>query len=318
MTKQLFSLIFLLVCLFNLSCNKDHSSKPVVTEPQKLYNIHFTASGVSKLPQSLTDKKLAVNGLKTNVIDINSGYLKTLYYAVYDVNGVQVHALSQDSTTANFGSFTDKLPAGNYKVSVAAGMSGLAFKIGYRHDEPVIYYNDLYVDSPLPGPFGWKDTFYSNFSLVVGNTDINQSVNLTRLIAQLQVNIEDPLPATAKKIVISTGTDYERCFLRFDTGVPVEYDGIKNISDITTIAGSAIGTTNYKISKNVLTMGKPFTITITCYDANSKILGQVAVGDVVFQRNTITLLSGKLFGGGSPGNVTLNTQWNVTPITIHF
>ena len=289
--------------IFLFSCKKDNSGSNEKTT-QKLYQVNLNLSGFTETISNSTKSKLQVNGLKTDAV---TDYLKILYYYVFDSNGVMLHSIIQDSTSANFGNISDNLPSGTYTVAIAAGQSGLAVParsvtgqtINIR--EEYLYYSGI-----------WKDTFFNKFQLTVSGANVGQSITGNRIAGQLEVNIEDAIPATASKMQISItgqGTGYS-----FFTETLINVNTTMVVS--TKIPNTVIGTTNYKLNNIVLNTYAPFNVKIICYDAASKVLGAAVVADVTCEKNRRTILSGKLFGSSDTFTVTLNSTWDPTPIVV--
>jgi len=284
--------------MFLFSCKKDHSGSKD-NPAQKLYQVNLNLSGFTETISNSTKSKLQVNDLKTNAV---TDYLKELYYIVYGSNGVVLHSLTQDSTTANFGNISDNLPSGTYTVAIAAGQSGLTKGTDASKEDFLFY---------TPNGSPWKDTFFNKFQLIVSASNINQTVTVSRLVGQLEVNIEDAIPVAASKMEI-TVTSESYNFL-FSTGLP---DSSFPFIMSTTIPGAVKGTTNYKLDNILLNTYTPFTVKIVCYDAASKALATALVSNVTCEKNRKTILSGKLFGSSNTFNITLNSAWDPTPIVI--
>jgi len=301
-------LYFAMATLFLFSCKKDHSGsndKPA----QKLYQVNFNLSGFTETISNSTNNKLKVNSLKTSAI---TDYLKVLYYFVFDTGGKLVHSLTQDSTAANFGAISDNLPLGTYTVVIATGQKGLSVENdAYGSTITKISDTYLYYGPSVTSP--WKDTFFNKFQLTVSGTNVNQSVSGSRLVGQLEVNIEDAIPATASKMEITVTSESHQYYI--STELAHSFDPYV----ITTPIPNAIkGTTNYKLDNILLNTYTPFTVKIVCYDASSKALGTALVTNVTCEKNKKTILSGELFGSSNTFNITLNSAWDPTPIVVPF
>ncbi|HZX58055.1 MAG TPA: FimB/Mfa2 family fimbrial subunit, partial [Mucilaginibacter sp.] len=184
-------LYMVLSVLFFYSCKKDHSAGTAPSS--KTYPVNFTVSGASQITGSTG--KLQINGLKTDAQTSLAGYMDILYYYVLDANGNVVHALREDSTQTNFGTISDQLPAGTYTVVMVAGKKGLIYNngnsVGAAKGSFLIYYDLTSGFQP------WLDTFYTKFSLTVTNVPISQNVALSRRVGQIEVEVQDTIPATA-------------------------------------------------------------------------------------------------------------------------
>jgi len=104
--------------------------------------------------------------------------------------------------------------------------------------------------------------------------------------------------------------------LSFTSTAATSY-GFESKDSVTEIPSSAIGTTNYTASVYMLNTDTPFTVTIICYDANNVNIGQAIVPGVTLQKNTQTILTGKLFGTGTGLDLNINPVWGA-PINSSF
>ncbi|MEO6631643.1 MAG: FimB/Mfa2 family fimbrial subunit [Mucilaginibacter sp.] len=295
----------IVVVLFLFSCKKEHS-KPKTNPDGKAYPINLNLSGFGETVTNAVNGTVRTNGLQTHSGTITD-YLKILYYYVCDTNGKIVHFITQDSTSANFGQISDNLPSGTYTVIILAGQTGLS-----THTIDIVG-NEQLDDNYISYNGQWKDTFFNKFQLVVSGAPINQNITASRLVGQLEVNITDAIPATAEKMEITiTPEDYD---FKFGPALP---SNPKPVVITTTIPAAAKGTTNYKVNNIVLNTTSSFTVKIVCYGPSLSTLGTALVTNVQCEKNRRTILSGKLFGSQNDFNVTLNTTWDPTVITIPF
>jgi len=306
MKKAILFCIAVSVLLF--SCKKDQSK--IAKIAQKTYKVNFNVSGFAQTVINTTNGKLQLNALRTDATIAITNYLDVLYYYVFETNDANrnlVHSLVQDSTMSNFGTIADNLPAGTYIVVIAAGKKGLVpiDELGGYHA-----LGTLAVTYNAP----WQDTFFDEFQLTVSDGDVHQNVTLSRIVGQLEVNVEDAIPAAAKSISITTSSKGSQFgFLNQQmaiTSIPVTFT--------TTLPDSVKGKTNFKIDHILGNIGAPFNVNIVCYDASQNVLGTAIVDSVICQANKRTILSGKLIGSNNTFNVNLNGAWNATPITIPF
>ncbi|HTD98291.1 MAG TPA: hypothetical protein VK668_03360 [Mucilaginibacter sp.] len=297
-------LFSIMASLLLFSCKKDHKNTP--DPASKTHKVNFTVSGSSEITSSTG--KIQVNSLKTNAQTSIVGYMDLLYYYVFQADGTTlVHALKQDSTQTNFGNISDNLPAGTYTIMIVTGKKGLVLTtaqvLGFN--EELIYYSNA------PGVTPWLDTFYSKFQITVADADINQNVALNRIVGQLEVKILDTIPVAAKSLAISVKN--ENFELRIPSMIPYN---AKLLTDSIILAASAKGLPNFTVDQIIANTVTPFTVTIKCYDATNKLLGNVTVNSVSCQQNTRTILSGKLFGVGNGYGIGVS-DWK-PPIYVNF
>lgn len=296
-------LFFLVISASFFSCKKDGSG---TTNPsQKTLKVNFKVAGFS---QQLTDasKQRQVNSIKTDATSNLTSAFSFFHYFAFDAKGVRVSHIDQDSSYADFGNISDNLPAGTYKFLFVGGQSGMNMVYnGYSGYGSIEGYGGSY----LP----WKDTFYQSFDLTVTSGEVNQSVTLKRIFAQLSINLLDKIPANASKITLTASAEYENYFFEVgNSGTPQPYTATY------IVPASAIGTANFKRTILLSNTTTPFTATITCYDASGKIIGQAIINNITLQANTQTILSGNLFATSTNFAIGLNQDWSSGPISIQF
>lgn len=295
MKKSLLYFVLFTLCL--TACKKDKKDNPPPSG--KTYDVTFNVSGSGQVISS--EGKQEINSLKTNAIGPAASLAKLLFYLVYDSNGALFHQIKQDSTMDNFGRISDNLPAGTYTVYIVAGQRGLG-----EFGDPSQF---GYPNTEGPGAI-WKDLFYKKLTITVTNTAINQDVTLARVVGQLQINVEDAIPANAAKFVVKI-TD-ESIYFDFKNGIMGgAYGGQIN----NTIPASAIGTTNYKITRIIGNTLTPMSVQIICYDSANIVIADKTINNVNCDINVKTILSGKLFAVSNGFVVGLNNTWDPTPYT---
>jgi hypothetical protein len=310
-----------------LSCKKDHSKAIVPT--LSLHKITFNV-GFSQTTANFASNSLRTNSLSTNSVDTAlTNHVNTIYYAVYDSLGNNVHTIKQLSTDNNFGSYTDNLHSGKYTIVIGAGGTGLFLGEDVQ--------NTSITSSKLNTDILWygldnssdafiKDAFYKKIAITVTNSDASQSVTLDRITSKLTINIEDALPANAGYI---EATFITAPAFKFYVGSAIPFDNAINISVLDTIASSAIGTTNNKLSAILLFPTSPISVDLACRSSGNlqplaePIIAEKVIPNVTCPPNTQAILTGKLFGGTgttSTGGfkITIDTSWNSTPITKSF
>lgn len=282
------------------ACKKKSNNIP---DPSgKTYTVTFNTVGTPGRIL-ISSPKTAVNAVQTDTPA--SAVATMLYYVVTDTvhtNKTIYRTISQDSTTAGFGHIVDHLPAGNYLVNIFAGQHGLTEISGQ------LTYNGLKNAS-------WEDTFYTQVPLTVTNSDITQNVSLSRLVAELEVNINDAIPANAHTFALTFTYEYQ--YYYFTTSAP--YLNGYAFTYTNTIPASAVGQKNYQFSTIILNTSSPAVVHLVCYDANLNKLSDKTINNITLQKNTRTILSGNMFSGNNNVGVTANSDWDLTPFkTINY
>lgn len=289
-------LCLVLPVLLFCSCKKEHSAS---TNPaSKKYQVNFNVSGFTDEIMGSAGGRQQVNALRTDASGI-AGSIDVLYYYAYNSVGTQISHVYQDSTYSDFGNITDSLEAGTYTIVFAGGKPGMNI-------------NSAYIEGYGTTIIPWKDTFFQESTLTVSGGNINQNINMNRIVAELSIDILDQIPATATKIVLTVSQDYE--YYSFSTQTP--NTAVSPRTTTFTLPSSVLGTSNYKNSIIMLNTITPFTVTIVCYDSKNDPLGQATISNVTLQPNTETILSGDLFGNSTGFTTTLNHTWD--PGTINY
>jgi hypothetical protein len=279
----------------------------VVTKPKTTtYAVHFTVSGFTEQVIQSIGKK-APASLRTSSVNTDTSStdtLNVLYYEVYDSTGKVVNQIVQQNTDSNFGSISDNLPSGTYTIAFVAGKTGLTYTAtGFDLPNAYFYYADT---------IGWHDTFFKKITLTVVGGAVNQNVTLSRIVAQLEVNINDAIPSNAAKILVTVNDDWGKYYID-RAQVPGNPEIITSV-----IPAAAKGTTNYQVYGIFANTLSATSVQIACYDASNNLIGSSLVNGVTFAENTRTILSGDLFGGNTAFQISLNDTWNPNVYTIQY
>ncbi|MDN5286997.1 MAG: hypothetical protein JWR38_3271 [Mucilaginibacter sp.] len=319
-------ILCLLVCN---SCKKDHSNN--TTPDSKSYTVTFKLSGFSQTDTVFEAGKRVINGVKSVNDVITPSIADVLYCNVYDANGKFVSSTKQLSTYLTFGTISFGALPGNYTVVFAAGKTGLI--IDKKAAANVNSLNDDFLRYSTIPPGGnedntIKDTFYRRVSITV-DKDYNQNIVLDRIVAQVLVTIEDELPPN----VISTSLVVNPVINAYPVNgdKPFTNTATKQNQVVVPIPQSQLGTSNYIAKTLIFTDGSPFTLTIFAYPVkkindstiglNNTYFAKKDVTGVTAAANKTTVVTGKLFenyhsDGGF--HISINPDWNPTPVTVPF
>lgn len=330
--KKSYIIIFIF-CIAFAACKKD--SKPAPVDANTLHKVTFKVSSFSQQhlafqPNSTTRPK-SLNSLSTTYPS-SSDTIRTypaLVYQVYDSTGKLVHQISQDTTTANFGTINDQLTAGTYTIIMVGGINVDTRSAGSEKLMPVNYGTTstqhlvdaevLYLMyNPYAGnsaPF-FDETFYKKFTLTVTSGSIAQNISLPHIVGQLIVNIQDAIPANAQNIQLTIGSiSY---VYNLGTGLP----DVKG--DSGTMAYLVVpGVTNFKMYNYILNTTAPFSVTISAYSDGNVLIASKTIQNVSCAANQQVTLTGNLFGGTGNNisgdiSATADTTWNSTTLNYHF
>ncbi|MGF7042914.1 FimB/Mfa2 family fimbrial subunit [Mucilaginibacter lappiensis] len=337
MKKNHWYLMSLMV--FMLSCKKEHTNNVVINNgPHKItYNVGFSQSSIS-----INSTKLQVNSSDKTAHAVDD-LVDVMYFAVYNSGGNNVHTrrviVNNDTYT-----YVDTLAPGKYTLVVAAGKTG--FQLA-RDIIPGIGHGVLPAETPTSqlgtdvlkysGTFT-QDAFYKKIPLTVTNSDFSQNISLDRITSQIEVNIEDAIPANAKTAFIymhaPTQIGYKFYIGSGTAALPLsgaEGDPNGDYSSAVTILPADIGTVNYKLYSTPFLYISPFTVNlyfVAEYNSFNNLgflpmISQKVIPNVNGAINTRTVLTGNMFGG-NPANgsgsfhIFLDTAWNSTQIIKKF
>jgi hypothetical protein len=299
-------LIISIISVLTVSCKKEHNIK-TQTGP-KTYTVRFRVEGFSQ-----NSGPFKTNSIHTNSVTADSlkKSIDVLYYLVYK-NTSRYRKITQYSTDPNFGTITDSFDAGNvnmpnkYKVVVVAGKTN--FVDSYKGIEALSDFDQFqYIDNGVVKFF--NDAFYKSVEFTTPDSTYNLS--LDRAVAQLQVKINDAIPANAKNIIL-TFNDYQSIYAT--KGLP-RFDDVQQRTVTVSATPGAINTVLSAILLNTLS---PFDVEIKCVDAADNVIAVNTVTGVTCKMNEVTILTGNLFGQpGSNFYVTYNPAWG-TPVYREF
>ncbi len=292
--------LILLLAVF--SCKKTNQPGIDDTAGQApLHAVNFTMTGVKATTTTLsTSPTKATNALG----DTLKNYASYLYYRIYNANGIWIKSIDQKSTDANFGSITDRLAAGNYKVFVAASKTEL------RVPGKDLTYNNSYF-GPLEYNALWPDAFSKAFDLSVGNTDLSQTIRLERAVAGCQIVLPDGLPKAISQLKIQYQGEYTNLPLVLPIATPYEGSGLYKTMDLKFDAA------NYQAGPKTFTLfiantATPIKFILSAYNSAGIELLSKNINNVLFERNKMTTLTGNLFPANSVSAdfvIGINPYW---------
>jgi hypothetical protein len=313
MKKALLYALLAVLCFS--SCKKDKKPTPTPPTDTKTYSVKFRIS-------DLNGQKISSSGAtKVNdVVTIPSSVTRIIYSAINTTTLKVVSLITQDRGAANFGSIEDNLPPGTYTINISAASKVPIFNVSSMYLKKEI---NSGLSTNINNDAYWDDAFATSFQITVSSQPIDQSVSLHRIVGQVTVKLLDALPANAYSLKVDVSNEYD--FYNFSTDNAIPQPSPSNNypnhthSKTVLIPAAAIGTTNYMQSYLILNTGSGINhaVDITCYDSAGKIIAQSSLANVIIQRNTNTILSGKIFGEDSEFTISLDQNWG-TPINVGF
>lgn len=299
------SLLYCLLPLLFFSCKKsEKTATPQPVNSDKTYTAHFDVS-------TSTSNTKSTNSLQTNSVPADaplSAVANKLFYYVYNSSGQLIAQLVQDSTATNFGQITDTFSPGSYNIVMVA----------YRVTPQTLFFFVAPSNTSTYSTADFKaqgcDAFFKTFSLTVTNSAVTQSVELSRVVGQLQIEITDAIPAGTTSLQIQVVSDLG---IGFSTGLPGTDASTLYVN--VPIPASAIGKTNFIITTYVGNTSGAFTVNLSASNS-AGVFATAMANNITCPVNTRTLLSGDLFSqlNNDSFTVSFDKGWDNNPITIPF
>jgi hypothetical protein len=328
--KKIFIYIAAIASITVGSCKKDHSKG---TDPTKeLHNISFHVTGFSQQLANFSTAPTNTVKILNNVTNLSTtqalgDVFKSLNCLVYDASGKFLHLIHQASTESGFGSVTDNLAEGSYTFVFIGSKANITPPAYASTNLQNTYIATGGTSSGAMGVRQASDVFFKKVQISVGATNTVQNVTLDRIIGKIQLNIEDVLPASIVFITLSVSNGSPNFSIPLSAPAAGTTGGSFNYVNVTAadkgkpnynnIAILALGNSNGTVSVTVSAYTEPYSPSPGFAYATK------TISNVTCLPNTITLLTGPLFGGTKNNNdgfqPIIDTSWSKTPpITINF
>jgi len=292
-----YTLLFLMVVLF--ACKKD--KKQEVTNSRK-YLVSFGLDGFKQQILGSNSSRLNTNGVVSDTGSIKAMF-DSIGYVVYESGGKLIHSRSFSTKTFT-NSITDSLSSGSYKIAFYAAQAGLITNL----TRGLISYPSN----------AWKDTYAKTLSITVSNNNLNQTITLQRILADVQFDIKDPIPANATRFTLGLYGEWANYSIFYDA----PFEPASFAPRIINIPPSAIGQTDFKFDYITLGTNNPASFSLICYGKGESVLAQQYFQKINVQKNQQTILTGSFFGGAANNSggfqSTVNQVWNPTPTVVTF
>jgi hypothetical protein len=173
-------------CLAIVSCKKDNQpDKGEESKPK--YAVQFNFNEFTLSEGDFGGRK--IEGNTQTAKDTLSKYVGYLYYLVYDSNEQLIRKILQNASNPGFGLIKDSLPQGTYTVCVLATKDSVTVQNIFPCPECVLF--------DLPG----TDAFYKK-SIFNVDGEVKETINLSRIVAKLRINIRDKMPYNADSLTV--------------------------------------------------------------------------------------------------------------------
>lgn len=268
-------LLLLFVSFAVFGCSKIEEQ-----EPEEVLNKSFKLNiKVADNAENFTAIQSAFNKNTLSTNNALNSYVNNVYYRIYKANGELLTSIKQTSMSSEFGTISQELPVGEYKVFIAASKAEL-----------LLINNNSLAKDRFGFPGAWADTFTSLTSVSVTNKDVSQTIKLERALGMLSLTITDAIPANTAKIAIETQPESS---YRYINGDP-ESTYIGMIMN-TFISNYEVGVRNKNFSKFIGNTGVPITIKVKAYNANDVTIAEKTIPNITFVKNKTTQVNVQLF-----------------------
>jgi|GEM_PF-1444907 len=298
MKQNVFCRLIALICLIS-ACKKDKAiSDEDIFDKNVKHEITFKVGNFSSIIEEISATASSRTPAKATAIEDAVNYI---YYMPHKHNNISdpntfkfaVKFVTTDSSASNFGSIKDTLLEGRYDL------------IFFASREPLTFYRE-WVEAgdivTLLGNSPGTDTYYKAITMdISGEVDRAIDVELERSVANLQIQIEDPLPFEVRKISIWAGySEFQSALYNWKVTGSIDHEeypqnnGSLNEEYNDSDAGKILSYNLY-YPKYSSEFGDITEVHISAYDVNGQRLYSTTINDVPLVRNKRTVLKGKLF-----------------------
>jgi hypothetical protein len=327
------------LCMVLLSaCKKDNEQSKTTEPPVVKYPVSFNLSGFSQIVTTIATADKNHQILALTPTDSLKQATTNLTYVVFDSDGNQVNRLSQltsvpantyklissgaklISTNGVYGQIVDSLAVGAYTVVLIGANKQISLNtpddakstVGANQYFPTMPLSTSAIYFPSNDKPG--DLFYykGTINVTAGNNSAKKAT-LNRIVGQLTLNIEDPIPPSAAyvELTVVDNTGY-KISSNSPNGAPISH--IYG----TPFTASDKGKSNFSYTLYVLNTATPFAVQIRIYDAQDNILVSKNINSISVKANQKTTLTGKIFGASSSLSTGISSEWGLTGTTIKF
>lgn len=305
----------LLICAFALilsGCSKEEIASP---NDEKLYPVTFNVSTFSKQIVPMASLKTAKEINASTSSKTLSEAVQHLNYGVYNETGIKVNEKESSATNPGFGKIEDSLPQGRYTVVV----------LGTKRSRKILpsTLDEFYFLSHTSD--GGDDVFFQQTVIEVKGAAINQSLQLSRKVGKVEIELSDKIPENIEEIVYTVKGVSSLFHLRSNYGA---YDNSIYKSNYYWSYNDEMGAPDYSQDFGLYFLlsydeDAVASVNVRAYDRNRNLVVDKTINDVPVGINKKTILTGRLFddAGNSKGqafSVSLDDKWNSNVNHINF
>ncbi|MCQ6957585.1 hypothetical protein [Mucilaginibacter aquariorum] len=324
----------------------------------KKYKVTYTLDGFSQTtkPISLKASARSAKKIKTAAVDSLSQAITEFYYIVYNSAGDEIKrikrfygapvdnyyhedgvyystsdplGLEYRATTDPYNVITDSLAAGTYTIVITGSddeLSANNHNSQWADFENIVYYPlvqaKVYQSQALDVRPVSQVIYFGKTTITVGSGDSAHGITINRVVGQVEVNIEDAIPANVSSISIAAIGNHSAFLFNSETSAEPGYieDEVTYNFITRQVTAADIGTTNFKVAGYIMNITTPISIVVKAFDSQQNLITFKRIDNVQFSKNKRTILSGHLFTPNtSPQqfNIYLNQAWNAD-VNIDF
>ena len=254
-------------------------------------NLRVSVFEIEKTPfASLTR---GANNTSTRASEAASAVVTRLNFAIYDMSGLRLKQVNQQSSAADFGKASFQLPEGDYMVVV----------VGHSSNGNPTMTNPYKIQ--FTNTQGFTDTFLYYDEVTIGEEGVDLQVSLDRIVSLCRFVVTDDFPADVKKMRF------------YYTGGSGAFDATTGLGSVASKQTVTVDVTSGQKQFDLYTFlheaSDNIALKVTALDASGNVLYEREF-DVPMQQNHITWLSGAFFNGSGSSStsitgVTINTDW---------
>jgi hypothetical protein len=269
-------LLTLFVLTAFTACRKSDDTLSDFDDNGKKYNVSFT----SAFEQS-------IEPYKSGSLPQTLNEVKPEYTRIYNLD--QGGALVSSTRTDN------KLPAGNYVAVFVYSNTFFSRVYGLGGLSEVLNFNEVFLDtrpSVVSQTVAINDIFYKKLYFTVKKKDINENVILDRIVAGLEVTIQDTMPEAVARLELTVN---DAAVFNFKNDArESSVSKVKNFLPTDKILNAYVLGTGTR------------SVKIRAYDSNGLVLKEKTV-DAPFISNKVTPIRCTLFNDTAPMVLANNT-----------
>jgi len=243
----------------------------------------------------------------------------------FDGDGNFFKSIISKSTDANFGIIKDKFPKGSYSVSIAATNKSNSLRTGSPDSNKSYFTQDIGANFNI-------DLFAKELTVVVGESVVNENIELKRVVGQVEIELTDDMTKVmpeANSIGIAFGHNngdfpFRRIYYPFSHEIYYSSFYPSDIVKDTNTGYLGNKKTFYSVASNP-TISRNSNVTFTVRDTNGGVLFFKSYDLAIsVYPNKKTVIKGSIFDDDSENkevetNISIaDNEWDSDIIEVNF